>query len=136
MNVFFTTVASGSLGTKADRIYFPINQILNTRLEDKRYGDGLPQWFLLFSILSPQAPGHDAPERVLWKKTKRELDMRLTVDCEAFKRGDEQERRNLLVACMRRSLDLMEGKKIPDFDVKALKRDFEQIVVEEGWETR
>lgn len=108
--------------------------MLETHLGKKDYGTGLLDWFLAFVILGPQTPGRGASERVLWKKKSRELDMRLNVEFEAFKRGSEVERRNLLVACMRRSLDLMESKKIPDFDVIALKHDFEQIVADEGWE--
>ena len=132
MNVFFTCVGQGSLGSKADKIYYPIQQVLKSRLGD--YGDGLSQWFLLFSILGPGVPGHDAPERVLWKKKTRDLDMRLVVDFDMFKRGSEAERRNMLIACMRRSLELIEAKNIPNFNILALKNDFEQIVADEGWE--
>jgi hypothetical protein len=35
---------------------------------------------------------------------------------------------------MRRSLELIEAKKIPNFNVLALKNDFEQIVADEDWE--
>ena len=132
MDVFFTSVADGSLGSKANAIYYPMGLLLKERLGN--YGDGLGQWFLMFVILGPKSSGHDAPERVLWKKKARELDMRLRVDFEAFKRGSEAERRALLVACMRRSLDLMERKKIADLDTATLKADFERIVAEEGWE--
>jgi hypothetical protein len=34
---------------------------------------------------------------------------------------------------MHRSLELIDGKKIPAFDVAALKWDFEKVVADEGW---
>lgn len=111
MEFFFTSITSGSLGIHAEKIYLPIQEVLETRLGEKDYGTGMLDWFLAFVILAPQTPGRGASERVLWKKKSNELDMRLNVDFEAFKRGNEAERRNLLVACMRRSLELMEGKK-------------------------
>lgn len=133
MDVFFTSSSTGSLGQKAEDIYFPMEKVLNERLADKDYGSGLSSWFLLFVIFSPDTPGHDAPERVLYKKKSKDLDMRLNVDFAAFKAGDTEARRALLYACMLRSLDLMAEKKIPDFDAPALKSDVEAIAAAEGW---
>lgn len=124
------------MGDKASAIYYPMDQKLKARLQDKHYGSGLSQWFLMFVINSPNVPGHDAPERVMYKKKSKELDMRLNVDFAAFKAGDEGTRRKLLYECMLRSLDLMAAKKIPDFDAAALKADFERIAAEEGWSTK
>jgi hypothetical protein len=59
VNVFFTGVAQGSLGDKANRVYYPMEGVLKEKLGN--YGDGLSQWFLLFVILGPGVPGHDAP---------------------------------------------------------------------------
>lgn len=59
-------------------------------------------WFLLFSILGPGVPGHDAPERVLWEKNTCDLDTRLVVDFDMFKRGSEAERRKMFSVYMRR----------------------------------
>lgn len=132
MDVFFTSYAEGSLGKKANGIYYPMAQLLKDRLSD--YGPGLSQWFLMYVILGPKSQGHDAPERVLYKKKSNELDMRLNVDFDAFKAGDEHMRRKLLYDCMLRSLDLMAEKKIPDFDTDALKADFLIIAAKEGWD--
>ncbi len=135
MDVFFTSTASGSLGKQASSIYMQMESRLKRALAQKNYGPGLPEWFLMFVILSPDTPGRGAPERVMFKKKTKELDLRLNVDFEAFKKGDEVERRELLYDCMLRSLDLMATKKIPDFDAVALKADVEAIAAKEGWDT-
>ncbi len=90
MDFFFTSFAEGSLGDKANALYYPMSQTLKTRLHDRHYGDGLSVWFLMFVITSDRVPGHDAPERIMYKKKTKELDMRLKVDFEAFKNGDEE----------------------------------------------
>lgn len=131
MDVFFTSYAEGSLGNKANAIYYPMAQLLKERLGD--YGTGLSTWFLMFVILGPKSQGAGGPERVLYKKKSNELDMRLNVDFERFKSGDEATRRAVLYECMLRSLDLMAGKKIADLDVAALKADVEKIAASEGW---
>ncbi len=103
MEVFFSSITSGSIGEKTGPIYFPMFETLKSLLLENDYGSGLDCWFLAFVIRGPKTPSHAAPERVLWKKKACELDRRLTVNFEAFKRGSEQMRRNLLMAYMRRS---------------------------------
>ncbi len=77
--------------------------------------------------------GHDAPERVRYEKGKKVFELRLHLSNEAFRQADEAGRRALVVECMMRSLDLIEAKKLPDFDIKSLKADVAAIVHEEGW---
>ena len=100
MDVFFTSFAEGSMGDKASEIYYPMDQKLNQELSNKDYGSGLSQWFLMFVITSSRVPGHDAPERVMYKKKPKELDMRLKVDFDSFNEGDEAVRKKLLYRCM------------------------------------
>lgn len=133
MDVFFTSCAEGSLGTKANEIYYPMAQILNERFSTNHYGDGLKQWFLMFVILGDKSQGSDHPERKMYKKKSSELDMRLNVEFDAFKKGGTQQRTYLLYQCMKRSLDIMEEKNIPDLDVSALKADFDKVAEEQGW---
>jgi hypothetical protein len=133
MDVFFTTFAEGSLGEKAQEIYYPFSQRLKDHLKDRDYGPGLPQWFLMFVIIGPKTPGHDAPDRVLYKRKANELDMRLRLDFQAFKSGDRPQRQALLLDCMLRSLDLMAKKKVQNFDAAALKPDFEDFARKAGW---
>ena len=128
MDVFFTSFTEGSIGDKASAIYYPTDQTLKEELCDKNYGSGLSQWFLMFVINSSRMQGYDAPERVMYKKKSKELDMRLKIDFESFKQGDEAVRRKLLYSCMLRSLDLMAQKNIPNFDALALEMA-EQIEV-------
>lgn len=133
MNVFFTNTSSGSFGKKAAEIYMPIEAIIKSEFSERDYGAGLREWFLMFVLLSPETPGHGAPERVMYKKKAKDLDLRLNLDFEKFKTGDSESRRQLIVGCMLRSLDIMVDKKIPDFDAESLRSDFSAIAAKEGW---
>lgn len=133
MNIFFTSVSHGKLGRMLNEIYMPMNRVLTQRLGATDYGSGLVEWFLLFGMLPAGFDGHDAPERVLYKKKDRAFDLRLHISNEAFLQANEAGRRALVAECMMRSLDLIEAKKVPDFDIGALKADVAAIAREEGW---
>lgn len=133
MDIFFTSVSHGKLGRQLNEIYMPMNRVLKERLGQKDYGPGLNKWFLLFGMLPSDFDGHDAPERILYKKKDKVFDLRLHLSNEAFRQADEAGRKALVVECMMRSLDLIEAKKIPDFDIQALKSDVAAVAKEEGW---
>lgn len=133
MNIFFTCDAHGKLGRLLNEIYRPMNRVLTQRLGPKDYGPGLVKWFLLFIMLPPAFGGPDSPERVRYEKRSKATDLRLHVSNEAFRQADEAGRRALVVECMMRSLDLIEAKKLPDFDIQSLKADVAAIAREEGW---
>ncbi|CAM3315674.1 Immunity protein 44 [Paracoccus aminovorans] len=135
MDIFFTSVGHGKLGRQLNEIYMPMNRVLKDRLGERDYGPGLKKWFLLFGMLPADFDGHDAPERVQFKRKEKVFDLRLHLSNEAFRQADEAGRKALVVDCMLRSLDLIEAKKIPDFDIQALKADVEAIARAEGWVT-
>ncbi len=93
----------------------PMKRTLNERLGHKNYGPGLNKWFLLFGMLPSSFDGHDAPERVLFKKKDKSFDLRLHISNEAFWKADQAGREALVVECMMRSLDLIEAKKMALF---------------------
>lgn len=133
MDIFFTSVAHGKLGRQLNEIYMLMNRVLKERLGRKNYGPGLKKWFLLFGMLPADFDGHDSPERIRFEKKSRVFDLRLHLPNEAFRQADEAGRKALVVQCIMRSLDLIEAKKIPDFDIQALKVDVAAIARQEGW---
>lgn len=133
MDIFFTRFSHGKLERLLNEIYMPMNRALTERLGPKDYGPGLVIWFLLFIMVPADLPGHDDPERVRFEKKNRAFDLRLHISSEDFRRADEVGRRALVAKCMMRSLDLIEAKKLPDFDTQSLKADVAAIVREEGW---
>lgn len=133
MDIFLTSVAHGKLGRQLNDIYMPMNRILSERLGQKDYGPGLKKWFLLFGMLPADFDGHDFLERIRFEKKNKAFDLRLHLSNEAFRQADEAGRKVLVVECIMRSLDLIEAKKIPDFDIQALKSDVALIARQEGW---
>lgn len=133
MEIFFTSVAEGKVGNDLTRIYMPMNTLLSERLRARDYGHGLVYWALMFILVSPDFPGADEKERVMYKKKDRSSDLRLFLDFAAYKAGDAATRQYLVYECILRSLHLLAAKKIPDFDIAALTADVEAIGVEQGW---
>ncbi|MCK9549230.1 hypothetical protein [Aquamicrobium sp.] len=133
MNIFFTSVAHGKLGRQLNEIYMLMNRTLSQRLGEKDYGPGLGKWFLLFIMLPPDIPGHDDPERIRFEKKNKVFDLRLHLSNAAFHKADEAGRKALVTSCMMRSLDLIEAKAIPDFNIQALKVNVAAIASQEGW---
>lgn len=133
MDIFFTSVSHGKLGRLLNEIYMPLNRVLTQRLGPKDYGPGVIKWFLMFGMLPAGFDGYDAPERARYEKRNKVFELRLHLSNEAFRRADEAGRKVLVVDCMMRSLDLIEAKKLPDFDIKSLKADVAAIAREEGW---
>lgn len=133
MKIFFTSYTTGKLGDKLGAIYMAMDEVLNERLSHKDYGPGLEQWFLMFIMVPSNFHGANDPERVLFKKKQKVFDLRLHLSNEAFRQADEAGRKALVVECIMRSLDLIEAKKIPDFDIQALKDDVAAIAHQEGW---
>ena len=132
MKIFFTSEASGSYGEKANIIYSHMSKILSKRLESEDYGSGLSEWFLIFIIMGGKLDlGYK--ERTKYSKKNQEIDFRLRIDFDSFKKGNTKQRTYLLYECMKRSLDIMEEKKIPNFNISRLKVDFETISEEQGW---
>ena len=134
MDIFFTCVSHGKLGRQLNEIYKPMNRVLKDRWGSRDYGRGLMNWFLLFIMVPAGLPGHDDPERVRFEKKSKAVDLRLHISNEAFHQADEAGRRVLVVECIMRSLNLIEAKKVPDFDILSLKADVTVLVREEGWE--
>ena len=133
MDIFFTSVSHGKLGRLLNETYMPMNRVLSQRLGTKDYGPSVVKWFLLFGMLPAGFDGHDASERVRYEKRSKVFELRLHLSNEAFRRADEAGRKALVVDCMMRSLDLIEAKKLPDFDIRSLKADVAAIARAEGW---
>ncbi|MFO1138661.1 MAG: hypothetical protein U1E41_06280 [Paracoccus sp. (in: a-proteobacteria)] len=133
MDIFFTSFSQGKLGDEAAVLFTQMNRVLSDRLGARDYGPGLTSWFLMFILVPPDFPGASDPERALYKKKDRAFDLRLHVPFQLFRAADRDGRRALLYACIRRGLDMIAARKLPDFDAAALIADVEGIALSEGW---
>jgi hypothetical protein len=52
---------------------------------------------------------------------------------DSFKAGDEVIHRHLICQALLRSLDMLETKKVPNFDHHRLKDDFVALAKDQGW---
>ncbi|MFV0373939.1 hypothetical protein [Microbacterium sp.] len=137
MRVFFTGIQSLGEGKDAPAFYMRMDKILNDGLADEDYGDGIDLWFLMFVFQRENAPEERGRERTLYKRQKRELDLRLFVDHEAWRRArrekDPAEQYRILYDVAVRSFDIMRTKRIPHLDVDAFENDVDAIAAAHGW---
>lgn len=137
LRVFFTGVQAFGEGKDAPHFYLPMSKILGEDLADRDYGGGLDCWFLLFIFERDEADHPRGKERMLYRRSRRELDLRLHADHEAWrqarKNSDAREQHRLLYDVARRSFDIMRKKKITAFDVNAFEHEVEAIAAEHGW---
>lgn len=115
-----------------------VRAVLTNKLENKTYDMPLNGWKCITVMMGPT--GFD--ERIIYSKTKMNMDFRLKIDYEKFKSTDDLGRQKLIFEMMLRSLDLLKIKfeKVrPKLDQKVyeelarLKNDAMGIAHEEGW---
>lgn len=133
MDVFFTSYSDADLGEDLNQIYMSLEGRLSAALKDRDYGPGLVSWFLMFIMVPPSSRAANDPERVLYKKKDKAIDLRLHLDYGRFAQADAAGRQALVFATARRSLELIAAKKIPDFDAARLIANVEALATAEGW---
>ncbi len=132
MKLWNTCEGTGSLPKKAIVIFNAFEQKFNDYITEKNYGSGLKQWSVIFIIAGgPLDPGFT--ERTMVKRSTQKMDFRLRVDFEAFKKGNTQKRTFLMYDTLLRSLDILAAKKVKDFDLDSLRKDFEACAGLNGW---
>ncbi|MEP6622672.1 MAG: hypothetical protein ABJE47_25345 [bacterium] len=103
---------------------------VNDMLAGRRYGDGVAKWVYI-SMISPSGMG--LPERNRMDRKARELEFRLLVPYDLFATSDAIGAQRILVASLRRSLGLAANKRIPDFAIADLRRDFDALATAHDW---
>ena len=109
-----------------------VQDSVNRVIGAKEYGGGVGEWAYLAIILNGEI-GAQYPEVSKYKKRVRECEFRLKIDHGAFKEATDLVRRQLLLGSLVRSVELMAGLGIEDFDVAELKRDMVALGNEQHW---
>lgn len=109
-----------------------IEQEVNKNLASKDYGSGVKEWAFISIILPPEIKDQ-YPERFKYHKSDKSVEFRLRIDLETFKSGNEADHQRLICQALLRSLDILDQKKVPDFDHRKLREDFLEIAKAHGW---
>ncbi len=132
MQLWTSCEGTGSFPDKANQIFNGFEQKFNDYINENSYGNGLKEWSVIFIIAGgPLDPGFT--ERTMVKRSSQDMDFRLRVDFEAFKKGNTQKRTFLMHNTLLRSLDILAAKKVKDFDLDSLRKDFEACADLNGW---
>ena len=110
-----------------------IVHVVNDRIDAVDYGSGVVEWAYL-SMITPPGIGYEK-ERKWYHRVRRVLEFRLKIDYAQFAGADPQGCQRLMIASMRRSLQLAGEMRIPDCDVARLRKDFDALASERDWLT-
>lgn len=103
--------------------------LVNQQISKKNYGRGLKSWDII-PIIMPAGSIGDYPEVAEYDPKTRECEFRLHVNFSRFKKGPANIRRKLIFDMLRRSLDYLQKWEVDNFDIVALRQDFETVVAE------
>ena len=132
MELWMSAEAWGDAATNLMKASGQIEKVVNKALTDESYGRGVRQWAFI-AILLPSEMHEDYPERFKYHKTDKSLEFRLRIDLEAFQAADKSGQKRLICEALLRSLDILDRKKVPDFDHRKLRAAFVQIATRHRW---
>lgn len=109
-----------------------VQDLTNRLFEKKDYGNGVSELALIPMILGEHGP-HWYKEVKRFHKKDRSAEFRLIIDYDEFKAADREAKTRLFCDMVLRSLSLLEEMDIADFDVAAVRRDFQRVARKNGW---
>jgi hypothetical protein len=99
-----------------------VERVLSASVASVDYGAGVfDKWSLIYIIMEEDDPNY--PEIQRYKKHCGVVEFRLKVDHQAFKEGDPETQRKLLVAAFLRSIELARELNITNFDLERFRSD-------------
>jgi hypothetical protein len=132
MELWMSAEAWGDAATSLMKASGHIESIVNRALADKSYGEGVRQWAFI-TILLPPEMHEDYPEHFKYHRSGKSVEFRLRIDLETFRAADKSGQKRLICEALLRSLDMLDRKKIPDFDHRKLRAAFVEIARRHHW---
>jgi hypothetical protein len=105
----------------------PIEGHINECVGERDYGEGLKLWAYIAVILNEETDSY-YPEIKRYRKREKEVEFRLKINHKEFLEGDSNTHIRLLAQSVLRSLELMKGMHIKDFDLDSLITDVNQCL--------
>ena len=130
MKLWMTSEVQIDVADKLRALRNEIEEVVNERIKDKSYGEGLVEWAHFFVIMLNGTFYDDVVKH--WVKRK-EYETRLHIDHSEFLKASEKKAMRMLCESLVESLEKMNPKKFPKFDRDALLSDFKAICKEQGW---
>jgi hypothetical protein len=114
MKVWISSETTKGAGEELWKLYMQIEKKINNYLEEIEYKNvRLINWDIII-ILRDDAVFNEIKK---YNKRKKDTDIRLKIDYNAFKNGNNEERENLIFDVLLRSLNVLEEKGIEDLEV-------------------
>lgn len=132
MELWMSAEAWGDAATTLMKASGQIENVVNRALGDKSYGEGVKQWAFIAILLPPEMHA-DYPERFKYHKSDKSVEFRRRIDLEAFEAADKSGRKRLICEALLCSLDMLDRKRVPDFDHHKLREAFVKIAMRHGW---
>ena len=134
MKLWMSAEAWGDAAENLMKASTQMEDVVNKALSDKSYGGGVRQWAFI-AILLPPEMHENYPERFKYHKHRKVVEFRLRIDLEEFEAAGKSGQKRLLCEALLRSLDILDQKKVPDFDHRELRAAFVEIARRHRWLT-
>jgi Immunity protein 44 len=132
MELWMSAEVWGDVDTSLRKVSRHIEEVVNGSLGARDYGEGVRKWALI-AILLPPDMQEDYPERFKYHKSDKTLEFRLRIDLKTFRKADESNQKRLVSEALLQSLDILDQKKVPNFDHHKLRADFLEIAKRQHW---
>lgn len=106
-----------------------VEKTINSYIRDKRYDLPLSSW----DVIAIVRDDNELPETVDYSAKQQEMDFRLTINHEDFKRSGELERERLIYQMLIKSLALLKDKGVASSDIEQLMLDVTAVGNRRGW---
>ena len=114
MKVWISSETTKGAGEELWKLYMQIEKKINNYLEEIEYKNDALEKLRVIIILRDDAVFNEIKK---YNKRKKDTDIRLKIDYNAFKNGNDEERENLIFDVLLRSLNVLEEKGIEDLEV-------------------
>jgi len=115
MKVWISSESSGDkqLGEELWKLYMKLEKAINKHLQEIEYENDKLDSLDVIIILRDDDYFNEIKK---YRKSKKDTDIRLKIDYNTFLNANEEERKNLILDVLLRSLDILEEKGLDNFE--------------------
>ena len=108
-----------------------VSDVLNEKIDLSHFGYGLDSIFFVPMGYKTDDTFH--PEKISFRPSRKELDIRLKLDYPKMKKATDEEFLHMVAQLFLSAIDRFPQRRIPEFDIPKFKADVTRVFREQGW---
>ncbi len=135
MKLWLSGEIDASVSEKFRLLILKIEPIINSTIEDKRYGSAINIWGYISIIMDPNFLQTGFFKEIKrYRKKKKETEFRLRIDYNDFLKADDKKAVELICESILRSIDIARKEfHVKDFDIDQFRSDFINLLISQEW---